>query len=125
MTGNRAATLVICGLIALAGCQTTANNNDVPARISNPSAESRAALQKAVNDALHTEVLLADDALTRSSILIIERSPPRTMQDLPATGRNMDPPVQFRLVTSDSACILIDTRDGSRHLLENTTCVAE
>jgi hypothetical protein len=37
----------------------------------------------------------------------------------------MDPPIQFRLVANNSACILIDTRDDSRHLLENTTCVAE
>ena len=102
-----------------------ATDNDVPARISNPSAASRAALQHAVNDALNTEVLLAADALTSSSILVIERNPPKSMQSQPATGRNMDPPIRFQLVLNDSACILIDTRDTTRHLLENTTCVAE
>lgn len=121
---NRPLTLLACALMALSGCRTTASNNDVPARISNPSAASRAALQQAVNMALHTEVVLADDALTSSSILIIERNPRRTMQNLP-DGRVTESPIQFRLVANGSACILIDTRDDSRHLLENTTCVAE
>ena len=102
-----------------------ATGNDVPARITNPSDASQAALQYAVNDALNTEVLLAADALTGSSILVIERNPPRTMQNQPATGRNMDPPIRFRLVVNDADCILIDTRDGKRYPLENATCVAE
>jgi hypothetical protein len=122
---NKHSTLAFGGLIVLAGCQTIASADDVPARITNPTDASRAALQQAVNEALHTEVLLADDALTNSSILIIERSPPKSMQGRPATGRNMDPPIQFKLVVNDSDCILIDTRDQSRHLLQNTTCVAE
>lgn len=122
---NKSSKLTFAALIVLAGCQTIASANDVPARITNPNDASRAALQQAVNDALHTEVSISDDALTGSSILIIERSPPRAMQGLPATGRNMDPPIQFKLVVNDSDCILIDTRDETRHLLENTTCIAE
>jgi hypothetical protein len=122
---NNSSKLTIAALIVLAGCQTIASADDVPARITNPSDASRAALQQAVNDALHTDVMLANNALTDSSILIIERSPPRTMQGLPATGRNMDPPIQFKLVVNDSDCILIDTRDETRHLLENTACIAE
>jgi hypothetical protein len=124
-TVNEYPKLLVSVLVALTACQTTSSTNDVPARISNPSAASRAALQNVVNDALRTEVLLADDALTQSSMLVIERKPPRTMQNLPATGRNMDPPIQFRLVTNGNDCILIDTRDGSRHPLENVSCVAE
>ena len=122
---NRQSNLISIGLIVVAGCQTMATGNDAPARITNPTATSRAALQQAINDALHAEVMLADDALTDSNILVIERNPPQTMQGRLATGRNMDTPVQFQLVTNNSDCILIDTRDESRHLLENTTCVAE
>jgi len=122
---NKPSNLVLGGLLVLAGCQTMATDNDVAARITKPSAASRAALQSAVNDALNTEVLLAADALTSSSILTIERSPPKTLQGRLATGRNMDPPIQFRLVINGSDCILIDTRDDARHLLENTTCAAE
>ena len=112
-------------LTILAGCQTMVTESDVPARITNPSDASRAALQKVVNDALRTEVLLADDALTTSSILVIERNPPRSMQSQPATGRNMDAPIRFHLVLNDSTCVLVDQRDQSRHLLDNSACVAE
>ena len=117
--------MILGGLAILAGCQTMATGTDVPARITNPSAASRAALQNAVNDALHTEVLLAASALTTSSILVIERNPPRSMQNQAATGRNMDPPMRFHLVLNNSECILVDQRDESRHLLEDTTCAAE
>ncbi len=113
------------GLIFIGGCQTMATADDVAARISKPTAASRAALQNAVNDALNTNVMLADDALTTSSNLSIERSPPRSMQGQTATGRNMDPPIRLRLVMNDSVCILIDTRDETRYPLDNTTCIAE
>lgn len=112
-------------LLALAACQTTASAYDVPARITNANDGSRAALQQVVNDALQSEILLAADALTSSSLLIIERNPPKTLQGRAATGRNTEAAVQFRLVVNESDCILIDTRDNSRHLLESTTCTAE
>ncbi len=43
--------LIIGGMTVLAGCQTMATSTDVPARITNPSAASQAALQQAVDDA--------------------------------------------------------------------------
>ena len=117
---------VIAGIaLVMVGCQTLASGEDVAARITNPTDYSRAALQNAVNDALNTNVALADDALTGSSVLTIERNPPRSMQSPPAQGRNMDTPIQFRLVLNGSDCILIDQRDNSRYLLEKTTCAAE
>ncbi len=117
---------VIAGIaLVMVGCQTLASGEDVAARITNPTDYSRAALQNTVNDVLNTDVALADDALTDSSVLTIERNPPRSMQSPPAQGRNMDTPIQFRLVLNGSDCILIDQRDNSRHLLEKTTCVAE
>ena len=116
---------IIAGLTVLAGCQTMATGTDVPARITNPSAASREALQNTVNDALHTEVLLAASALTTSSILVIERNPPRSLQNQAPTGRIMDPPMRFHLVLNNSECILVDQRDESRHLLEDTICAAE
>lgn len=112
-------------LFALAACQTTASAYDVPARITNADDASRAALRQAVSDALQREVLLANDALTSSNLLIIERNPPNTAQGRLATGRNMEPAIQFRLVANGSDCILIDTRDDTRYRLENTTCIAE
>lgn len=111
--------------LSLAACQTVATADDKPARIVEPDAASRAALQHAVNDALGTEVALADDALTESSLLIIERNPPKTMNGPPAQGRIMDAPIQFQLVTDGVRCVLVDRRDDSRRILEDTRCVAE
>ena len=117
---------VIAGVaFTVVGCQTLASGEDMWARITNPTDHSRAALQNAVNDALNTDVALADDALTDSSVLTIERNPPRSMQSPPAQGRNMDTPIQFRLVLNGSDCVLIDQRDNSRYVLEKTTCAAE
>ncbi len=117
---------VIAGVaLTMVGCQTLAGGEDMSARITNPTDHSRAALRNAVNDALNTDVALADDALTDSSVLTIERRPPRSMQSPPAQGRNMDTPIQFRLVLNGSDCVLIDQRDNSRYLLEKTTCAAE
>lgn len=109
----------------LTGCQTVDTDLDRPARIVNADADSRAALQAAVNEALGTEVLLAEDALTGTSLLTIERWPTGTMDNPVPEGRRLDKPIQFRLVINDSDCVLIDQRSESRHVLENTDCVAE
>lgn len=106
-------------------CQTVATSYDRPARIANPTAESRAVLQHTVNDALNTKVTLADDALTDTSVLTIERDVPRSLEGSPAQGRNMEMPLQFRLVINGDDCVLIDQRDQSRHALKDTSCVAE
>jgi hypothetical protein len=111
--------------IGVAGCRTVTTDHDKAARIIDADEKSRAALQHAVNDALNTEVRLADDALTESSLLIIELSPPRGMRAMPTRGRNMGDPIQFRLVINRDDCILIDQRDRSRYLLEDTKCKAE
>ena len=74
---------------------------------------------------LGTDVTLADDALTDTSVLIIERNIPQSIEGSPAQGRTMDMPIQFRLVTNGSTCTLIDQRDGSRHILADTRCKAE
>jgi len=109
----------------LTGCQTVDTDLDRPARIVNADADSRAALQAAVNEALGNDVLLAEDALTDSSLLTIERWPAGTMENPVPQGRILEKPIQFRLVINDSDCILIDQRNESRHVLEDTECAAE
>jgi hypothetical protein len=103
-------------------CKTVATEQDEAARIIDPDDASRAALQRVVNTALHTEVTLAADALTESSLLVIERNPPKSIQGHPSQGRIMEAPLQFRLVVNGEDCILIDQRDRSRYRLENTRC---
>lgn len=115
---------LLIGLTILTGCRSMTTYADLPARITNPTDASRNALQMTIDDALNTSVLIAEDALMSSDTLTIERRAPGSIQRRPATGRNMDRPIRFRLVVDDSACILIDTRDDSRHLLGSTTCIA-
>ena len=107
------------------GCQSMAANDDVAARIDPPTIESRLELQRLVNEVLRTQVILAEDALTHSSVLTIERNPALGIQRPAAQGRNMDTPIQFRLMLNNSACILVDQRDGARYALKETTCVPE
>lgn len=120
----RTLTLAVCAVI-FAGCKNVAPDTDQAAVIVDPDAASRAALQETVNAALHTDVTVADNALTDSSILIIERKIPQSIEGSPAQGRNMEMPIQFRLVTDGTNCILVDQRDASRHILADTRCVAE
>ena len=83
---------IVLGIV-LAGCQARAARPDVPAHVNNPTAESRAELLRVVRDALNgSEVTLADDALTKDSLLIIE---PKHL-----TGRDLRRPEHFRRMVS-------------------------
>ena len=94
-------------------------------RIVNPDDASRAALQEVVNTAFGTNVTLADDALTDSSLLTIERRPQPTMENQNPLGRNMEMPFQLRLYINGTDCVLVDQRDHARYTLSNTSCEAE
>lgn len=121
----RAATLMLAaaGLTA-AACNHVAPDANQPAVIVEPSAASRAALQATVNRLLDTEVQLSADALTETSFLFVERRIPRSIDGSPAKGRNMEMPYRFTLLTNGTDCVLVDERDGSRHLLADTKCEA-
>lgn len=116
---------LVVGALLVAACQSTGPGYDRPARIVTPDADSRTALQNAVSSAVGVEVTLADDALTESSLLILERAPRPSLQNAPVTGRNMDAPIQFRLVVNRSDCVLIDQRSRSRYPLAHTRCEPE
>jgi len=107
------------------GCHTLTAVDEVPARITEPTDASRAALQAALNEALGTSVTLAEDALTTSSLLTLEHNPPGRIEGVPVQGRKLAAPVQFRLLLHGSECVLLDPRNGDRQILSATTCVAE
>jgi len=113
-------------VILISGCQTMNAASDVPALIAAPDDASRAALRQTVSAIFGgQDVPLADNALTKSSLLLIERDPRGSLDAPPATGRVMEEPIRFRLVKSGDECVLVDLRDESRHLLPDTTCVPE
>lgn len=119
----RAATLALAAAgLMLAACKHVAPDANQPAVIVEPSDASRAALQATVNRLLDTEVQLSADALTETSFLFIERRIPRSIDGSPAKGRNMEMPYRFTLLTNGTDCVLVDERDGSRHLLDATIC---
>jgi len=121
------AKLILFGalLLGVGACKTAPTEQDEAARIVDPDDASRAALQRIVDGALHTNVNLTSDALTKSSILIIHRKPMRDLNGIPIDGRRLEAPIQFRLVSNREHCILIDQRDQSRYELENTRCEPE
>lgn len=109
-----------------AGCKNVAPDTgaDAAAVIVNPTEASRAALQTAVDAALQRRVPLTANALTETSVLVIEHRVPQTIDGSPAQGRNMEKPLQFHLVRNGDECILVDQRNQSRTVLANTECVA-
>lgn len=117
---------IICAFLVSPACNTLSAEEDLPALITNPTPQSRAELQRVVTGALHgAPVTLADDALTRDSLLIIERKQQRDLQDRPLAGREFGRPMQFRLVITGSHCVLVQEPDGKRWELAETTCKAQ
>jgi hypothetical protein len=115
--------LAVAVMLALAGCATATARPDLPAVLTNPTAESRAELARRVSGALHgAPITIADDALTRDSTLIIERTRPRTADGVPLSGRETGRPEHFRLVKNGSRCVLVHERTGKRWTLKAATC---
>ncbi len=115
--------MAVAGGLALGACKNVAPDANQPALIVEPSDASRAALQATISGLLDTDVALSGNALTETSFLFIERRVPRSLEGSPAKGRNMEMPYRFTLLTNGTDCVLVDERDGSRHLLPDTKCV--
>ena len=98
---------------------------DAAAVVVAPTDERRAELAHVVSGALNTtEVTISSGALTRESVLVIERTPIRDAAGRRLTGRDLDKPEQFRLVKSGARCVLIHVRTNERYELEHTHCAA-
>src|SRR5918911_1552358 len=110
---TRTGALVLCPL--LCACTASLAQPAVPAIIDKPTNESRAELARVVSSALNSApVTLADDALTRDSLLIIEKAH--------LSGRDFGRPEHFRLVKIGKHCALVHERTGKRTTLSSTTC---
>jgi hypothetical protein len=115
--------LAVAGMLGLVGCATATARPDVPAVLTNPTAESRAELARRVSGALHgAPITIADDALTRESTLIVERTRARTADGVPLSGRETGRPEHFRLVKNGTRCVLVHERTGKRWTLKAATC---
>jgi hypothetical protein len=67
-------------------------------------------------------VLLADDALTQDSVLIIERREPPGANGRVLTGRVLDQPLRLHLVLDGPTCTLVRDSDGRRWPLAANRC---
>jgi len=110
MAREPAAAATVAALL-LTAC--AAAHTDVPARIDPPSRESRAELARAVSGTLKAPVTLAHDALTRDSVLIVQKR---------STGRDLGPPERFQLLKRGNDCVLVHEGTGKRETLASTTC---
>jgi hypothetical protein len=118
-------TLALAALMVLSACARGVAQEHTPAVIDNPSDQSRAALLAAVSTALDgTAVTLADDALIREDVLVVERVRPRDSRGVPFGGRDLDRPEHFRLVKVGASCVLVHERTGTRQVLASTRCRA-
>lgn len=109
--------------LAGAACGTLAAQEQ-PAVIASPTAETRAELARVVSSAMNGQrVTLADDALTRDSVLAIERGTPPGPQGRAATGRTLEEPERFTLVLRSARCVLVRAADGRAFPLDDVTCV--
>jgi hypothetical protein len=109
--------------IAPIGCGTL-SAQEQPAVISAPTAESRAELARVVSAAFNGQpVTLADDALTRDSVLTIERRTPPGDQGRAATGRTLGTPERLNLVLRGTRCFLVRAADGREWELNQAQCV--
>lgn len=115
----------VVGVLGLVACQAPARQTDIAAVLVDPSPQSRAQLANAVNEMLTvSSVTLADDALTGSSLLLIERSPARDVGEVRIAGRVYGKPRTFTLVKSGGDCVLVSGQDGKRFVLTDATCRA-
>jgi len=125
--GSRAlaGALALLTLAGLTACRAWPAEPPVPALITQATAASREDLELAVSQALGgAPVRLADDALTRESLLIIGRTAAHALNGVPLNGRELGRPQHFRLIQRGSRCLLLHLESGRARLLPHTRCRA-
>lgn len=108
--------LVLCAC-ALSAAEST------PAVITSTNAASRAMLQQTVSTLLGRRVTLADDALTRDSTLVVERTVARDPSGNRIEAAERSGPETIRLVRRGNECVVIHERTQNTATLSGVTCV--
>jgi hypothetical protein len=115
-----------CWLAATVGPAAcgTLSAQEQPAVIAAHTEASRAELTRVVSAAFNGQpVTVADDALTRESVLTIERRTPPGLEGRAATGRTLEGPERLNLVLRGARCFLVRQGDGSEWELSEARCV--
>ncbi|HEY2037448.1 MAG TPA: hypothetical protein VGG96_10565 [Steroidobacteraceae bacterium] len=116
--------LLVLALAGLPPGRVMAEPWGAPAIITHPTPASRAALERAVSQALThgAPVRLAPDALTHQSLLIVGHAQVRDARGIPLNGRELGRPQHFRLLRRGSKCVLLHVETDKLSLLAHTTC---
>jgi hypothetical protein len=113
-----------CATVLLSACASINAQADSKAVIIAPTAASRAELLGAVRQMLHSDqIVLADDALTNDSTLIVDRALRRDATGQQINGRDIGRPERFTLVERGKRCLLIHERTQQQQTLRGTHCV--
>ncbi|MBC3936022.1 hypothetical protein [Undibacterium rugosum] len=110
-------------LLSLSACQMTGVTGLQPAVLTQSGAASAQELRRVIGELSgFLNVLLADDDLTRSSELVVERRHQfRPNGDL-IQGRDLDLPQRFRLLQGSGQCWLLHLNSGQQRLLQGLSC---
>ncbi|MET3130449.1 hypothetical protein AAKU55_000706 [Oxalobacteraceae bacterium GrIS 1.11] len=112
------------GMLLLTASQALAAPTETPALLVRPDAAARDQLRAAVSRVLKAPSLtLADDALLRNSVMVIEKVRPRDARGIQLDGRDRDKPEPFRLLKVDDVCVLVRLRTGQRIALPASHCM--
>lgn len=123
---SRMRAFIPASLVA-AACQSIGSDEtaDVAALRAKPTPASTTEIREAVEKALPgRRVLLASDALTESSLLVIERRRRERLDGVRSSGAADEAPHRFRLVLDGQQCELVHLNTGKRHALTRTRCRA-
>jgi hypothetical protein len=119
---RHAAALTWMSIVLCACALPSAGTEDAAAVIEAPTAATRAELQRSVNSLLGKNVMLGDDALTQSSVLVIDRTVARDPTGRRIEARDTQPPDRLRLVKRGADCVLINESTQQEVVLRNVTC---
>ncbi len=115
--------LIAASVLVPSACSTLAAQ-ERPAVVAAHTEQSRAELNRVVSAAFNGQpVTLADDALTRESVLTVERTTPPGPQGRAATGRTLEAPERLNLVLRGTRCFLVREADAREWELSEARCV--
>lgn len=116
-----------CLALPLLACNSSpARGGNGPALVAEVTRAGTEEMQRLIGEAMGgVAVTLSADAFTESSLLVIERNPPRSLANPRPGGRELTPPARFRLLLDEGRCWLQRLPDGMRRPLESVRCEPE
>ena len=114
--------------LVAAACQSVGSDEtaDVAALRVEPTPAGTTEIREAIENALPgRRILLANDAFTESSLLVIERRRHERLEGVRSSGAADEAPHRFRLVLDGERCELVHLNTGKRQALTRTRCRTE